>query len=406
MEHLEQYAPIRVVHIYGAEPRSGEGFTLSKLLSHMDRERFEPVILDLSDQGLRYEFNPPVKLHRLPIDRDDKTAIRRNTEAVARILREENPAIVHAWATTGNYYAAKAVHLSRPIPLDTKLILNVTNPRTCEETPGTEGELLEKLQASYLARFPVRYVYVSEPTREAYRSMRFPTRGQPVLYNGVDTDHFSLTPPVPDIRAQLGIPQNVPVIGMAARFDYQKDPQGFIGAAAALHRANPQARFILCGTGMAPGNKQLMGWLRDAGVDSVFHLLGEQKQMECIYHAADIWTCCSQHEAFGNVVVEAMACGKPCVVTDAVGAKSFVKDIGEIIPVRDIASRDTAWADMLSKCWQRMLQRPEAEKQKIAEAGRERVTSQCGLRQMVTQYEALYDDVLSVNHSKAVAAAR
>jgi D-inositol-3-phosphate glycosyltransferase len=52
----------------------------------------------------------------------------------------------------------------------------------------------------------------------------------------------------------------------------------------------------------------------------------EQEALPTFYNAADVLVLASDHEPFGQVLVEAMACGVPAVAVAAGGPKEIVRD--------------------------------------------------------------------------------
>ena len=102
----------------------------------------------------------------------------------------------------------------------------------------------------------------------------------------------------------------------------------------------------------------------DLGVAGRVHFLGWQSDPQSLIRAADIFVCPSRHEPFGNVIAEAMACGKPIVATATNGARQIIKDgvNGLLVPIDD--------DDALAGAIKTMQQQPQLA-QTLAEAGRQ-----------------------------------
>jgi len=113
-----------------------------------------------------------------------------------------------------------------------------------------------------------------------------------------------------------------------------------------------------------------------------FHLLGERGDVRKILPGLDIACLSSSSEGFPNVVVEAMACGIPCVVTDVGDSAFIVGDTGRVVPARDPESMAAALLGLVDA--------DRDERQNLGRTARERVAERFELLDVVRQYEALY----------------
>lgn len=147
-----------------------------------------------------------------------------------------------------------------------------------------------------------------------------------ILYPGVDTTRF--TPDVDGLRVrfQAGIPQDVPVVALLARFQSVKGHEMFQAVARQVAYQIPQARFLVAGEnvhGAAADDAYKQRIIDTLKIDT--HLrerltyLGFRDDVERVIGAADVVVCTSDFESFGVANVEAMACGKPVVSTNRGG---------------------------------------------------------------------------------------
>jgi glycosyltransferase involved in cell wall biosynthesis len=152
-----------------------------------------------------------------------------------------------------------------------------------------------------------------------------------VVPNGFDVARFDEDPAGrARVRAELGLSPDQVAIGLVARLDPIKDHASFLlGAAIALrHRAD--LRFVLVGDGPAGYRAELDARARSYGLDMIW--AGSRSDMPAVYSALDAVCLSSLSEGFPNVVAEAMACGRPCVVTDVGDAAQIVGDTGVVVP--------------------------------------------------------------------------
>ena len=140
----------------------------------------------------------------------------------------------------------------------------------------------------------------------------------------------------------------------AGRLSAQKDFPTLIRAFAAL-RATRDARLVILGGATADGKTEvrqqdLVALAEGLGVASDLCLLGFMPNPYAYMARARIFALSSAWEGFGNVLVEALACGCPVVSTDCPHGPAEILDggrYGRLVPVGDDAAMAEAMADVL-----------------------------------------------------------
>jgi glycosyltransferase involved in cell wall biosynthesis len=102
---------------------------------------------------------------------------------------------------------------------------------------------------------------------------------------------------------------------------------------------DPEARLIFLGTGA--GKAGLQELATDLGVSDRVIFAGFHADPTPFYQTADLFVLSSDYEGFGNVIVEALACGTSVVSTDCPsGPAEILKNgkYGRLVPVRDAQS--------------------------------------------------------------------
>jgi glycosyltransferase involved in cell wall biosynthesis len=151
------------------------------------------------------------------------------------------------------------------------------------------------------------------------------------------------------LRARLGIAPASELLLFAGKLVAFKRPLDLIGAAARLNAEGRRVEVMVAGAG--PLKEQMAIHARDAGV--VLHLLGfcNQTEMPAAYAATNVLVLPSEgRETWGLVANEALACGCPIVVSDAVGcALDLVVDgrTGKVFHVGHVTELAHAIAELL-----------------------------------------------------------
>ncbi|MBX6393566.1 MAG: glycosyltransferase [Burkholderiales bacterium] len=187
------------------------------------------------------------------------------------------------------------------------------------------------------------------------------------------------------------MPEEVPLLGMVARFDPQKDHANLIDALGRLHRGGHRFTAVFVGSGMTPENRAITDQLDAAGLRDTVHLLGPRADIPAVMSALDVHVLSSAGEAFPNVLAEAMACGTPCVTTDVGDAAVIVGETGWVTSPKDSA----ALAEALQQALQAWTGRPAwAQRQAACRA---RIAEHFSIEAMVDRYRAVWAEVAPEN---------
>ena len=183
------------------------------------------------------------------------------------------------------------------------------------------------------------------------------------------------------VRAELGISNDVFVMGMVARFDVQKDHRNLLQALNLFKRSGTPFVCLLVGVGMTDSNHELRAWLNEADVVSNVKLLGPRTDVPAVMNALDVHVLSSLGEAFPNVLAEAMACGTPCVTTDVGDAAAIVANHGWVVA----AENSAALADALTQAYESFVSDSTAWQARQA-ACRAHIMANFELEQMCERY--------------------
>jgi glycosyltransferase involved in cell wall biosynthesis len=184
-------------------------------------------------------------------------------------------------------------------------------------------------------------------------------------------------------------PEGVPVVVLASRMLRDKGVIEFVDAARSLHAAGVSARFVLVGE-TDPGNptaisaEQLRGWA-DEGIVEWW---GHQTDMKKVLAQANVVCLPSLREGVPKVLIEAAACGRSIVTTDAPGCREIVRngENGLLVPVRD----SKALADAL-----RLLIESAPLRALMGAKGREIAVSEFSVERVIHETLGVYRELLA-----------
>ena len=156
---------------------------------------------------------------------------------------------------------------------------------------------------------------------------------------GVDRDQFNPERRDPDWRRSHGIGDHEMAIVFLGRIVMEKGLDVFAEAIAALEERNVPHKVLVIGEGPA------RAWFAERLPDAIFTGQLTGADLARAVASGDVLLNPSMTEAFGNVTLEAMACGLPVVAAVATGTTNLVRD-GETGTLVEPLDAD-AYADAL-----------------------------------------------------------
>ena len=372
--------PIRICHLITSLDTGGAERSLVNLVTAMNRDEFENEVITLLKPG---SMAQALAQAGIPVTSMDIGRYRLNPAALLsliRYLRRKKPAILQTWLYRADFFGSVAGLFAKP----DHLVWNVRSSQINRPGIGRSTRYLARLLAMLSGR-PDAIIVNSHDGQRYHERIGYRPKQWVNIANGVDLQRFR---PRRDeratLRTRLGVPADAAAIGLVARDHPMKDIDTFLRAASRFQREHDNARFVLCGDGLGPGNSTLTKLVRALDLDRNIVLLGRRSDIELIYPAFDLLTLCSiAGESFPNVLCEAMACDVPCVATDIGDSAEIIGDCGLIVPERD--------PEALTRAWHTLLEKPS---QPGTETSRSRIAARYSLERMCAQYESFYRSLM------------
>ena len=272
-----------------------------------------------------------------------------------------------------------------------------------ETTKGLKRRIL--IYAERLAcYFAHRVICVSQSVREkAIASGLASPKRMAVLgpgsCNGVDASRFAATPELmsraAELRCQLGIPPEAPVVAFVGRLTRDKGIPELMEAFLRLDKQFPDLHLLLVGC-FQNGDPVPADTRRCVETHPRVIFAGAVQDTAAYYAIADVVVLPSHREGLPMVVLEAHAAGKPVVGAAATGIVNIVLngETGLLFPVGDAQALATALAKVIAD---------KSLARKLGAAGQDRVKREF---QQERIWEALYREYLELLQSRAAPASR
>jgi glycosyltransferase involved in cell wall biosynthesis len=289
------------------------------------------------------------------------------------LVRRRRPDVLHSYLMTSNKLAA----LLRPWLGQTRVVW------------GIRSAFMDLSRYDWLTRWSFRAEPVlsrlshaiitnSEAARRYASATGFSAEKIVVVPNGIDCRRFAPDPAArARWRARWGVGEDVLVVGLVGRIDPMKDHPTFLKAAARVSSAFPAAAFVCAGDGTEGALRDARALAERLGIGPRVRWEPASREVEGIYNGLDLLALSSYGESFPNVVAEAMACGRPCVVTDVGDAAQIVGTTGLVVPPR----RPEALGDAMSA----LLGEGKVALATRGVAARDRITAQYSIESLVAR---------------------
>jgi glycosyltransferase involved in cell wall biosynthesis len=254
----------------------------------------------------------------------------RSVFQVLKSYHEERPDIVHHIALKPIVYGSLAARLCGCMPsVNTVTGLGPVFVRGNLKSRVLRTLLVRVLRACFRAKNS-RVILQNEDDRELFLKTKIAVAEKTTVIAGfgVNTEQFV---PGPEPDGQF-------VVMLPARMLWEKGVREFVEAARELHKRGASVRMVLVGapdpnnSGCIP-EQQLREWAESGSVE----WWGQQTDMSEVIHRSHLICLPSYREGLPKVLLEAGACGRAIVTTDAPGCSQVVRhgENGLLIPIKN-----------------------------------------------------------------------
>ncbi|MGA2171257.1 MAG: glycosyltransferase [Terracidiphilus sp.] len=216
------------------------------------------------------------------------------------------------------------------------------------------GDPISALHTRTVLREVDFLVTVSDDLRKKAVVMGAPPEKTRAILSGCDLSVFHVRDRL-EARQKLHIDPATEAVVYIGRMDAKKGLRELVEAAASLRLLRPDLHVYMVGEG--PDRPLIESAIQANNAASYIHALPE-----CTFDDVAVWmaaanlvTLPSYMEGCPNVVLEALACGRPVVATNVGGIPEIMSDeCGRLVPPREPAELAQALASVLDRTWNAM----------------------------------------------------
>jgi glycosyltransferase involved in cell wall biosynthesis len=247
---------------------------------------------------------------------------------------------------------------------------------------GTRGRKLGYRFSNWLTD---QVTAVSNGAAQAWTGARMVSANDvQIMPNGIDTTTWKPALATrAELRAELGLHDEF--LWLAA--GRLKTVKNFSALLEAIAKLPQQARLVIAGSGSQA--EALLAQARSLGIENSVRLPGHQSNLLRWMQAADGFALSSLWEGLPMSLLEAGACGLPCVSTAVAGATEIVLDgqTGFLAPAGD--------QNQLQEAMRRLMAMNASEREAIGAAARQSILSRYSFHSVLDRWEDLYTRLLT-----------
>jgi len=358
-----------VLHLCESSDTGGAESILISLVEGLDKNRYRSVVCLLSDGWLKVELEKrriETVVIPQPHSFDVLWLIR-----VYRFLKDRGIHVMHSHEFATNVYASVLSSLT-----------GVPVVATAHGKNYYGDKWRRRVAYRFVARQSTMVAVSADLKRFLMERIGIPAGDIRVVHNGIDLSRYAVHEGNNDVEAELGISAGQPVIGTVGNLFAVKGQTYLLRACKRLAGEFPTFVLLIAGEG-----DQLDLLRKEAsvlGISGNVKFLGFRDDVPSLLQAMDVFVLPSLSEGLPLSVLEALALEKPIVATNVGGVPEIMEDgvTGYLVPPRN--------PDVLSEKIRLLLRHPDIASE-MGRAGRKRVEEAFSLKQMIQEYQLVYE---------------
>ena len=364
---------MRILFVLGGFRVGGYEILTVRLANTLSENNNEIAILSLSsERAILDKVNRKVVTYRTV--RKHKYDVVVVTNAL-RVLKEFDPDLVVSCAYY-EYFIVRVLALLYPGKAKFLLSFHATEPYDMKE------KCWNRLYGIMTRFFNDYFVAIHNSQRHYYSTeYGLPAHRFTLIHNGVDTEYFQ--PSKRTFRRRDGVLRVVHV----ANLKPLKDQWTLLKSVVELDKTHKKWHLRVAGADQCGMLKAYEEFVIQRNLTGKVKFLGAVSDTRAILRDADVFVLTSVTEALPMSVLEAIAMGLPCIVTDIGGNPDIIEDGKQGFLVRPGDYK------AIAGCLRKLIENP-GQRRKIGLSARDKAVKEFGFSTMVDRYDALFHKII------------
>ncbi len=299
-----------------------------------------------------------------------------------KFISNLKPDLVQTWLVHGDFLGGIAAKLAGV----KNLVWTILYSKLDKSIEKKRNIFLIRILAKLSYLIPDIIIVVSKSSKKNCQNLGYQNKKIKLVTTGFDLSLFKVKKYQKlNFKKKVKIKSQIPLIGIVARYNPVKDHSNLLNALRIINSKKRKFFCVFVGSEMNNKNKILREKIKKFNLNKYVKLLGPKNNIPEVMNGLDVNILCSKSEGFPSVLVEAMACGTPCVVTDVGDSAAIVGKTGWIVPPNNSVKLgkaiDNALSEIGKKAWS-----------KRCSMARKRAVNYYGLKKMINSYRAIWSN--------------
>ncbi len=237
------------------------------------------------------------------------------------LINRLRPDLIHTHTSKGGFIGRLAARIAKA-----KKVIHTVHGFAFHEFSSPFAQAFYSWLERYASRFCQRLIFVNKKDCDCAREKKIgDERKRRIVYNGINYRAIEKISPNYQLKNELRLPDDAFLLTFTGRLSAQKNPKVLIEGLPNILKDYPNTYLLLIGDDLGL-EKELRVKAKRLKVYDNVRFLGFRKDCVACLKSSDCFVLPSLWEGLSISLLEAMACGLPCLVSDIKGNNEVIVD--------------------------------------------------------------------------------